>query len=71
MVRCFTPASGSYLKKMSSIRNAVSRFVGNEEGAALVEYALLLALIAVVVILTLTSVGQKVSSKFSEVAAQL
>jgi len=42
-----------------------------EKGASLVEYALLVALIAVVCIAAVTTLGKSASSKFSEVAAQI
>ncbi|MFN2606716.1 MAG: Flp family type IVb pilin [Acidimicrobiales bacterium] len=42
-----------------------------ERGAALVEYALLLALIAVVCIAALTLLGGNASSKFSNVATSI
>ena len=42
-----------------------------EEGQALVEYALLLALIAVVSIAVLTVLGTKVSHIFSKISAKL
>ncbi len=49
-----------------------ARFGGNSErGAALVEYALLLALIAVVCIMALTTLGGKASSKFIRIGASL
>jgi pilus assembly protein Flp/PilA len=44
-----------------------ARFAKNERGAALVEYALLLALIAVVCIVALTTLGGQASSKFTSV----
>lgn len=47
------------------------RFLRTERGAALVEYALLLALIAVVCILALTTLGAKASSKFASIASKL
>ena len=47
-----------------------SRF-NDEEGASLVEYALLVALIAVVAIVAVTTVGQKVSSNFDNVSQNL
>lgn len=40
-----------------------------EEGQAMVEYALLLSLIAIVSIAVLTTLGGKVSSVFSEINA--
>jgi pilus assembly protein Flp/PilA len=44
-----------------------ARFGRSERGAALVEYALLLALIAVVCIVALSTLGDEASSKFDEI----
>ena len=44
-----------------------SRFIQDEEGASMVEYALLVALIAVVVIAAALFLGDQISQKFSEV----
>ena len=46
-------------------------FGRSERGAALVEYALLLALIAVVCIVALTTLGKQASNKFSKVGASI
>ena len=46
-------------------------FGRTERGAALVEYALLVALIAVVCIAAITLLGQNANSKFSEVASRI
>jgi len=43
----------------------------SERGASLVEYALLVALIAVVCIAAVTTLGQAASSKFSTVGASI
>lgn len=43
----------------------------DEEGASLVEYALLVALIAIVAIIAITAVGEGVSDKFSEINDEL
>ena len=56
---------------MSNLTTAVDRFVHDEDGAALVEYAILVALIAVVAIFFVTSLGSKVSEKFSSIAGSL
>ena len=48
-----------------------SRFIQDEEGASMVEYALLVALIAVVVIAAALFLGEQISSKFSEVGDTL
>jgi pilus assembly protein Flp/PilA len=42
-----------------------------ERGASLVEYALLLALIAVVCIVAITALGKKASGNFSQVDSNL
>jgi pilus assembly protein Flp/PilA len=48
-----------------------ARFTNEEEGASLVEYALLVALIAVVAIIAITFVGDQVSENFSEIGSGL
>lgn len=45
--------------------------IRNERGAALVEYALLLALIAVVCIVALQVLGTQAADKFSKVGASI
>ena len=44
---------------------------GDETGASLVEYALLVALIAVVCIAAITLLGNSASTKFSEVGGSI
>jgi pilus assembly protein Flp/PilA len=44
---------------------------GDERGASLVEYALLVALIAVVCIAAISLLGKNASSKFSQVGTSL
>lgn len=43
----------------------------NEEGQGMVEYALLIGLIAVVVILVLTNLGGAIAAKFQEIVDNL
>ena len=43
----------------------------NEEGATAIEYGLIAALIAVVIIGSITSVGNSLSAKFTTVATNL
>ena len=50
---------------------ARARFGDTERGASLVEYALLVALIAVVCIAAVTLLGGNASSKFSKVGASI
>lgn len=51
---------------MRRLIDAVHGFAVDEEGAAIVEYAILVALIAIVAILVVAALGNKVSEKFSE-----
>jgi pilus assembly protein Flp/PilA len=48
-----------------------SRFLKDEEGASMVEYALLVALIAMVVIAAALFLGTEIGDKFSEVGDTL
>jgi pilus assembly protein Flp/PilA len=48
-----------------------ARFGRDERGASLVEYALLVALIAVVCIVAVTLLGNNASGKFSSVGSSL
>ena len=49
----------------------IKRFVQEEEGQTLVEYGLLISLIALVVIAVLTVMGNKVSNTFNTTANQM
>jgi pilus assembly protein Flp/PilA len=46
-------------------------YMPREEGQGLVEYALILVLIAIVVIVLLTTLGTRVQSTFSQIASGL
>jgi pilus assembly protein Flp/PilA len=48
-----------------------AKLTRNEEGASLVEYALLVALIAVVCIAAVSFIGTKASAKFSSAGSSL
>jgi Flp pilus assembly pilin Flp len=62
-------ASGEDL--MSMLINYVKSFARNDEGQDLLEYALLVALIALVAILAVTQAGEVVSGIFADIAGQL
>lgn len=51
--------------------NLISRFIRDESGATAIEYGLIAALIAVVIIGALTMVGTKLSSTFTSVSTNL
>jgi pilus assembly protein Flp/PilA len=53
------------------MRNLVTRFARNEEGAALVEYGMLVGLIAVVCIGAVTTLGVTVSGVFGAINVAL
>ena len=48
-----------------------ARFSGDERGASLVEYALLVALIAVVCLVAIAFLGRSASSRFSSVGSSV
>jgi len=56
---------------LAGLGDSVSELRKREEGQALVEYALLLALIAIVSIAVLTVLGTKVSHIFSKISVKL
>lgn len=53
------------------MKNLVSRFVADESGVTAIEYGLIAALIAVVIIAAVGTVGKNLSSTFSTVANSL
>ena len=56
---------------MNKIANATRKFLRNEEGATMVEYALLVALIAVVVIVAVQTLGTNASTKLQNAATAI
>jgi Flp pilus assembly protein, pilin Flp len=56
---------------MISIGRAVRSFVKDDEGAALAEYGILIAFIAIVAITAVTFFGRQISDKFTNVATSL
>jgi pilus assembly protein Flp/PilA len=55
----------------NSMKNLVSRFVSDESGVTAIEYGLIAALIAVVIIVAITAVGTSLSKTFSTVSGSL
>ncbi|HEY2445956.1 MAG TPA: Flp family type IVb pilin [Rhizomicrobium sp.] len=53
------------------MKNLVSRFVTDESGVTAIEYGLIAALIAVVIIAAVSTVGTNLSTTFSKVAGSL
>ena len=56
---------------MRSLIHAIRRFGASEDGAALAEYGLLVALIAAICIISIKSIGGKVSTAFTTVDTNL
>ena len=53
---------------MTKIKNALRRFVRKEDSATAVEYGLLAALIAVVIIIGVTALGVNLNTMFETIA---
>ena len=51
--------------------NLVNRFAKDESGATAIEYGLIAALISVVIIGVLSSVGTSLKAKFNQIATKL
>ena len=56
---------------MKSFADKVQRFLKSEDGPTAVEYAVMLALIVLVCLTSISSVGSKAKSTFSNIAASL
>lgn len=59
--------SSWYVRLRNRLAEAIGSREAKEEGQGMVEYALILVLIAIVVIAVLTIVGHKVSTVFSNI----
>ena len=53
------------------MKNLIARFANDESGATAIEYGLLAALIAVVIIAAVTSLGRNMSTQFSTIADKI
>jgi pilus assembly protein Flp/PilA len=53
------------------MKNLVNRFASDESGATAIEYGLIAALISVVIIGVLSTIGTRLSNKFQQIATQL
>jgi pilus assembly protein Flp/PilA len=53
------------------MRNLINRFRREEEGAALVEYGMLVGLIAVICVVAVTTLGTEISTAFSNIVSAL
>jgi pilus assembly protein Flp/PilA len=68
----FRPGLGTQgVTKLETKMNLISRFVRDESGATAIEYGLIAALIAVVIITGVTAVGTKLSTTFVNLAPKL
>jgi len=54
---------------MTKLLAAHTQFVRDEDGASLVEYGLLLSLVAVVCIVAISTLGSSISTMFSNLAS--
>jgi pilus assembly protein Flp/PilA len=53
------------------MRKLINRLHRDDEGAALVEYGMLVGLIAVICVVAVTTLGTEVSTAFSKIATAL
>jgi len=55
----------------NTVRSLIKKFVANESGATAIEYGLIAALIAVVIITGVTAVGTSLSTTFTSISGSL
>jgi Flp pilus assembly pilin Flp len=65
--RCFGGNTGSECIERSRVMNALKKFLADEAGGEVLEYALIAGLIIVGAIVAITSVGTKVLAKWQSV----
>lgn len=53
------------------MKNLVSRYIADESGVTAIEYGLIAALIAVVIIVAVAAVGTSLSTTFNSVSSSL
>lgn len=53
------------------MKHVIKRFCREDEGAAMVEYALLVALIALVAIVGITSTGTSLNAQFAKISCKI
>ena len=53
------------------MKKVIASFIKEESGATAIEYGLIAALIAVVIIAAVSTVGSNLSNKFNEIAGNL
>ena len=56
---------------LAKLTELIARFQDEERGASMVEYALLVVLIAIIAIVAITLAGSEISSTFSDIASGL
>ncbi len=58
-------------ESMKNFGKKVQRFLASEDGPTAVEYAVMLALIVIVCLATITTVGQNANARFLDIANKL
>jgi Flp pilus assembly pilin Flp len=61
----------SFFFRRQDMKTLFNRFVAEDEGQDLIEYALLAGLISLVCVLAITNAGQKVSALFVTITAAI
>jgi pilus assembly protein Flp/PilA len=65
------PANDCSLKREIKMSKFVTSFLKNESGATAIEYGLIAALVAVVLVTALTTLGTNLSTTFGKVSSKL
>jgi pilus assembly protein Flp/PilA len=68
---CHSPLISFGVKQMLKFANSVKKFIVSEDGPTAVEYAVMLALIIVVCLAAISTIGNAANSKFEQVGTYL
>jgi pilus assembly protein Flp/PilA len=58
-------------KRMKNLIQKIRGFIRSEEGQGLVEYALIIALVAIVILVAISLLGRKVSNTYTNISGAL
>jgi pilus assembly protein Flp/PilA len=68
---CISLAASIALPELASMTRMIIRFLRDETGATAIEYGLIAALIAVVIITAVTTLGTNIKGNFTKVATAM
>ena len=71
MICPFAPPYPDYVSQEEAVRGHLMKLMGDERGAALVEWGMLVVFIAIVALVAVTAGGNEMSESYSEISSAL